>query len=147
MTAVDDDDGGGGRHEQPRARADDARGRDDTAAPRAARAAARVRVAALAAVVAAVVAAAVAARARRARRGVSRRAAVVPERQDRAVEDRRDGGLVLRVAHKPYPSKDTKRELAERTGLTEMQVHNWFTNDAQAPLGARVAGARAAHRL
>ena len=37
-------------------------------------------------------------------------------------------GWFFASLHKPYPSKDTKRELAERTGLTEMQVHNWFTN-------------------
>ena len=62
MTAVDDDDGGGAPS-RAGARADDARGRDDTAAPRATRAAARVRVAARRRRLAA--AAAVAARARR----------------------------------------------------------------------------------
>jgi len=28
----------------------------------------------------------------------------------------------------PYPTTEQKRELAEQTGLTAHQVHNWFTN-------------------
>ena len=31
-------------------------------------------------------------------------------------------------AHHPYPSEEDKRRLAERTGLTQAQVSNWFVN-------------------
>uniref|UniRef100_A0A7E4VTE6 Homeobox domain-containing protein n=1 Tax=Panagrellus redivivus TaxID=6233 RepID=A0A7E4VTE6_PANRE len=34
----------------------------------------------------------------------------------------------LSVLHNPYPDAATKKDLADQTGLTPMQVSNWFNN-------------------
>ncbi|KAL1395017.1 hypothetical protein pipiens_002934 [Culex pipiens pipiens] len=48
------------------------------------------------------------------------------QRQQRMPEDETISALF--VSRHPYPSEDQKKQLAQDTGLTILQVNNWFIN-------------------